>query len=161
MSEVDRIARTRLRAGHARQQEAEERAAADRAEQRERLEIEIRRLIPKVLARLQQQADYGDMESITYSVERIPLLGGILGWRKTTRAAWKIGIWVSPRGRELRGPGNRPSYLPSYESAVLLVSNGQIGVDGPGAVVVHTVEDVGRLWPDLLPIILAGLRERE
>jgi hypothetical protein len=151
MSRVDRLVRERKKNAEKEARGLIERDRLRRANERAQLESQIRPLIPRILYLLERRA-LAEVEDITYTVLRVPVLGDLFGWRQVTRAAWKIGEWVPYWDSELHAEEMQPIWL---------VSNGHIGTPGRGGDIVEPVEEFGKRWPDLLPTILAGLRKRE
>lgn len=150
MRHLDRLARKQHRDAQAQTQAVAGRAQARESEEHQRVEREIRHLIPSTLRRLQNMTpEQSAMQSITYEVERVPLLGERCGWRSITRAAWEIGQWPLPVATQT------PKTTP-----VWLLSNGLIGYNGlDDEPMVSTLASIAELWPTMLPIIRDGLRE--
>lgn len=147
---LDRLAQKQHRETQAQTQAAADHAQVRKAKEHERLEHAICVLIPLVLKRLaQMDPEESGMQSLTYEVARVPRFGHCFGWRTITRAAWEIGQWTIPTSAS------------SMSTPVWLLSNGLIGYNGlNGEPMASTIGSVAELWPTMLPIILAGLRQR-
>lgn len=92
MNEADRIARERDRREEAERAEAaRQKAAEDEAEAR-RLEGAINVLAPEVLRLLESQG-WPNVESVSVTEYRFPLLGELFGWRTVTKGGWEIARW--------------------------------------------------------------------
>jgi hypothetical protein len=105
----------------------------------------------EVLKRLEQMdPEQSRMQSLTYEVARVPLLGDRCGWRQVTRAAWELGEWMMPI----------PVRASSRATPVWLLSSGLIAWNGlDGEPMADAVDSIGELWPGMLPVIVGGLRK--
>lgn len=147
---LDRLAGAQHRDAQAQTQAAADHTQAREADERQRVEGEIRPLISSVLRRLEQMdPQESGMQPLIYEVARLPLLGDRCGWRSITRAAWQIGTWTIPTSASSRS------------TPVWLLSNGLIAYNGlDGEPIADSIDSIIETWPSLLPIIHDGLRKQ-
>jgi hypothetical protein len=92
MNEADRIARERVKREEAERAETARRKAVEDEAEARRLEGAIHVLVPEVLRLLRSQ-DWRDVESVSVTEYRFPLLGELLGWRTVIKGGWEIAKW--------------------------------------------------------------------